>query len=93
MSREKPEDFKPSFYEAIKLALEDGECKIECDLQSARNYRSSFYHFRRVLKEHNHELYPSAAKCKFSVDGSGLTIRPKGQDIQEKIYAPSRLHS
>lgn len=51
--------------------------------QEARNLRSYLYHFRRTLKEENHELAEFAAEIKFRIhpDGLELTLpRAPGSD-------------
>jgi hypothetical protein len=77
MSRRKPEEFSPEFFKAIESFSKEGEVCIPCSLEQARNLRSSFYHFRRVLRDHEHPLTPEAYRVKFEVDGTGLKLKPK----------------
>lgn len=81
MSRQTPDDFQPKFFEAVNLAHEKGKATISCPIQEAKNLRTYFYHFRKVLRNSDHPMAEKAADIKFTVDKRGLTLYPKGSQI------------
>ncbi len=83
MSRKTLDDFQSSFYGAIKAAHRTGKVTFNLPRREAEALRANFYHFRRVLREHEDVLSPMADALKFSVDGKGLHIYPKGLSIPQ----------
>lgn len=69
--------FSEEYYRLFYKAREDHGAFVRLDsAQEARNLRSYLYHFRRELRESNHDLADFAGELKFIIHPDGLELQP-----------------